>query len=125
MNDCIFCKIVNGEIPSKKIYEDESVIVILDLHPVCDGHSLIIPKKHITDMMDMDDETLSKIWEVAQKLTPILMDKMNASGSSLRVNYGDSQEIKHFHMHLLPNYQYKKPTMTQEEAYEILKNACK
>ena len=75
-------------------------------------------------MMDLDKETLNKIWEVSQKLTPILMDKMNASGSSLRVNYGDSQEIKHFHMHLLPNYQYKKPTLTQDESYEILKDAC-
>ena len=124
MNDCIFCKIINGEIPSKKIYEDDDVIVILDLHPVCDGHSLIIPKKHITDMTEMDNDTLHKIWNVSNKLTPILMEKTNSTGLSLRVNYGDSQEIKHFHMHLLPNYQYKKPSMTQEEAYELLKDAC-
>ena len=123
MDSCIFCKIINGEIPSKKIYEDDDIIVILDLHPVCDGHALIIPKKHIIDMIEMDNETINKIWEVSKKLTPILMNKMNASALSLRVNYGDSQEIKHFHMHLLPNYQYKKPSMTQEEAYEILKDA--
>ena len=123
MDNCIFCKIVNGDIPSKKIYEDNDVIVILDLHPACDGHSLIIPKKHITDMMDMDKETLNKIWNVAQKLTPTLMNKMNATALSLRVNYGDSQEIKHFHMHLLPNYMYKKPKLKQEESYEILKDA--
>ena len=123
MDNCIFCKIVNGEIPSKKIYEDEDVIVILDLHPACDGHSLIIPKKHITDMIEMDNETLNKIWKVANKLTPTLMEKTNSTGLSLRVNYGDSQEIKHFHMHLLPNYQYKKPSMSQEEAFELLKYA--
>ena len=123
MNDCIFCKIVNGEIPSKKIYEDNDVIVILDLHPACDGHSLIIPKKHITDMMEIDSDNLNKVWEIANKLTPTLMDKMNATGLSLRVNYGDAQEIKHFHMHILPNYQFKKPSMTQEESYEILKDA--
>ena len=123
MDNCIFCKIINGDIPSKKIYEDDNVIVILDLHPACDGHSLIIPKKHITDMMDMDNDTLNNIYDVAKKLTPVLMDKMNATAMSLRINYGDSQEIKHFHMHLLPNYQYKKASMTQEEAYEILKDA--
>ena len=123
MDNCIFCKILNGEIPSKKIYEDENVIVILDLHPACDGHSLIIPKKHITDMIEIDNQTVTQIFDVAKKLTPILMDKVNATAMSLRVNYGDSQEIKHFHMHLLPNYQYKKPSMTQEEVYEILKDA--
>jgi len=122
MDNCIFCKIINNEIPSKKIYEDDDVIVILDLHPACDGHSLIIPKKHITDMLDMDNETINKVWEVSKKLTPILMDKMNANALSLRVNYGASQEIKHFHMHLLPNYQYKKPSMSQDEAYEVLKD---
>lgn len=123
MDNCIFCKIINGEIPSKKIYEDDNVIVILDLHPTCDGHSLIIPKKHITDMMEIDNETINNVWTVAKKLTPTLMKKMNATALSLRVNYGDSQEIKHFHMHLLPNYQYKKPSMTQEESYELLKDA--
>ena len=122
MDNCIFCKIISGEIPSKKIYEDDNVIVILDLHPACDGHSLIIPKKHITDMIEMDCETINKVWDVTKKLTPTLMEKMNATALSLRVNYGDSQEIKHFHMHLLPNYQFKKASKTQEETYEILKD---
>lgn len=121
--DCIFCKIINGEIPSKKIYEDDNLIAILDLHPACDGHTLLIPKKHFTDLMELDNDTLNSINEVAKKLTPILMDKMNASALSLRVNYGDSQEIKHYHMHLLPNYQFKKPTKSQEEVYEILKDS--
>ena len=123
MDNCLFCKIIKGEIPDKRIYEDDQVIALLDLHPACDGHTLIIPKKHITDMMEMDDETLIHIYEVAKKLTPTLMDKTNSTGLSLRVNYGDSQEIKHFHMHVLPNYQYKKPSMSQEEAYELLKDA--
>lgn len=123
MNNCIFCKIINNEIPSKKIYEDENVIAILDLHPSSDGHTLIIPKKHITDMIEMDNDTLSHIYNVAKKLTPTLMDKMNAKALSLRINYGTSQEIKHFHMHVLPNYGIKKASMTQDEEYEILKDA--
>ncbi|MBR1416838.1 MAG: HIT domain-containing protein [Bacilli bacterium] len=123
--DCLFCKIINGEIPCKKIYEDDKVIAILDLHPSSDGHTLIIPKKHVTDLMEIDDETLSYVNTILKKLTPILMNKMNATAFSLRVNYGTSQEIKHYHMHLLPNYQVKKTTLTQEQSYEILKDSIK
>ena len=125
MDNCIFCKIIKGEIPDKRIYEDDKVIALLDLHPACDGHTLIIPKKHITDMIEMDNDTLTHIYEVAKKLTPTLMEKTNAKGLSLRINYGDSQEVKHFHMHVLPNYQFKKASMTQDEAYELLKDAIK
>jgi len=118
--DCIFCKIINGEIPSKKIYEDENVIAILDLHPAVDGHTLIIPKKHVIDMMDIDEKSLKNVYDVAKKLTPILMNKLDKTAMSLRINYGDSQEIKHFHMHLLPNYGLEKSCREQEEVYEIL-----
>ena len=118
--DCIFCKIINGEIPSKKIYEDDYAIAILDLHPAVDGHTLIIPKKHVVDMMDIDKETLMHVYNAAKKLTPILMEKLNKTAMSLRVNYGDSQEIKHFHMHLLPNYGLDKAKLSQDEVYEIL-----
>lgn len=123
MDNCIFCKIINGEIPSKKIYEDDKVIAILDLHPAANAHTLIIPKKHITDMVELDNETLLHINEVVKKITPILMNKTNSKGFSTRVNYGDSQEIKHYHMHLLPNYNYGKVTMSQDDAYELLKDA--
>jgi histidine triad (HIT) family protein len=111
---------VSGEIPVKKIYEDDQVIAILDLHPSSDGHTLIIPKKHFEDMMSIDDETLLHIYSVAKKLSPILMEKMHATACSLRINYGDSQEIKHFHLHILPNYGIKKCTISQEQAYEII-----
>ena len=119
--DCIFCKIANSEIPSSKIYEDDKVIAILDLNPAVDGHTLIIPKKHVTDMMDIDEDTLRAVYSAAKKLTPELMTKLNKTAMSLRVNYGDSQEIKHFHLHLLPNYGKDKATMSQSEVYEILK----
>ena len=121
--DCLFCKMVEGSIPSKKIYEDGICFAILDLHPSSDGHTLVIPKKHITDMMELDDDTLTHIYNVAKKLSPTLMEKMNAQALSLRVNYGSSQEIKHFHLHVLPNYGIKKPTISQSDAYEILKDS--
>lgn len=123
--DCLFCKMINGDIPCKKIYEDNEVIAILDLHPSCDGHTLIIPKKHSKDMMEIDNDTLLHIYNVAQKLAPKLIEKMHATAFSIRINYGDTQEIKHFHMHLLPNYGIKKAKLTQEETYEILKDSFK
>ena len=116
--DCIFCKIVKGEIPSKKIYEDDNVIAILDLHPACDGHTLIIPKKHYEDFMTLPNDELNNIMEAAKKLTPKLVECFNAKAFSLRLNYLDSQEIKHYHLHLLPDYFCRKPKLTQEEAYE-------
>ena len=122
MDNCIFCKIVNGEIPDKEVYSDDKVIAILDLSPESDGHTLIIPKKHYTDFTELDSDILNHINEVAKKLTPILMDKMNATALTACYNYGDSQQVKHFHLHLIPNFRYSKPTMTQDEAYEILKD---
>ena len=97
--ECLFCKMIQGEVPCKKIYEDEKVIAILDLYPDSDCHTLIIPKKHFEDLMTIDEETLLHINEVAKKLIPILMDKAKAKAISTRVNYGTSQAIKHFHMH--------------------------
>ncbi len=121
MNGCIFCKILKGEIPSKKIYEDDKVIAILDVNPVVDGHTLIIPKTHITDFKEMPDDLIAHVYHVANKLTDLLMDKLDAKGITLGVNYGETQMVKHFHMHLLPNYTIKKAEKTVDEVYEMLK----
>ncbi len=121
MNDCIFCKILNGDIPSKKIYEDDKVIVIMDVNPKVDGHSLIIPKEHITDFMEMNDELLAHIYKVAREMSNKLMTKLNATAMTLGVNYGESQVVKHFHLHLLPNYGIKDGEKTVDEVYAILK----
>ena len=74
--ECLFCKMIQGEVPCKKIYEDEKVIAILDLYPDSDCHTLIIPKKHFEDLMTIDEETLLHINEVAKKLIPILWIKL-------------------------------------------------
>lgn len=122
MNDCIFCKIIKGEIPSKKIYEDDVVSVIMDINPKVDGHVLVIPKTHVTDYTELSDELLKHIYKVAKELTPTLMDKLNATALTFVVNYGDSQEVKHFHLHLLPNYLVKDGCeKTVDEVYEIIK----
>ena len=121
MNDCIFCKILRGEIPSKKLYEDDKVIVIMDVNPKVDGHALVIPKEHVTDFMEISDELITHIYEVAREVSKKLMSKLNATALTLGVNYGDSQVVKHFHMHLLPNYEVSSAGKNVEEVYNILK----
>lgn len=122
--ECIFCKIVQGEIPSKVLYEDEFLKVIMDINPTVDGHALIIPKKHYTDYVELDPNIITHIWEVAQKIGPSIMEKMQASSLSLLVNFGDDQQVKHFHMHLLPNFgtMEEKATKKVEEVFSILKD---
>lgn len=121
MNECIFCKIINGDIPSKKLYEDDKVLVILDVNPKVDGHSLVIPKEHVTDFMEISDELLAHVYKVAREVSKTLMTKLDATALTLGVNYGDSQVVKHFHLHLLPNYEIKKASMALDEVYSILK----
>ena len=105
--DCIFCKIINGEIPCMKIYENDYVLAFLDINPDCDGHTLIIPKKHFTDLGDIDLTTLEKINEAAKEIKNILEDKLNCIGISLLQNNGSVQEVKHYHLHLKPYYKGK------------------
>ena len=119
--DCIFCKIINGEIPSYKLYEDEAVICFLDVNPDTLGHSLIVPKKHIVDLMDMDDETLTHIMDVARTIKKLLEEKLNIDGLTLIQNNGDVQEVKHYHLHLKPFYKEKKELLPIEEVYKIIK----
>lgn len=119
--DCIFCKIVNGEIPSYTLYEDELVKVFLDVNPDVNGHTLIIPKKHYTDLFDIDNNTLMHIMDVAKKIDKILSDKLHTDGLTLVQNNGLKQEVKHFHLHLKPQYKKEGKKLSPEEVYNILK----
>ena len=106
--ECLFCKIINGEIPCYKIYENDLVLAFLDINPDSDGHTLIIPKKHFTDLNDIDLETLTAINQASKEIKKILEDKLNCDGISLLQNNGDVQEVKHYHLHLKPYYNNKK-----------------
>ncbi len=117
--DCIFCKIIKGEMPANILYEDEKVIVILDAYPNCDGHTLIIPKKHIVDFKDLDDETLLHINKLAKSFTDFLMKHLNKDAITISVNYGSMQIVKHYHMHIMPNLK-DKIKLSVDEVYEIL-----
>ena len=103
----IFCKIINGEIPGKKVFEDDTVMVIMDVNPVSNGHCLIIPKVHYQDLYDMDIKTLNHILKIARDVSKILMEKLSCDGVTLVQNNGSVQEVKHFHLHLIPKYEGK------------------
>lgn len=115
--DCIFCKIVNGEIPCYKVYEDDKIISFLDINPNSPGHTLIIPKEHTKDINSISFDTLNYIMTKAIEISDILVDKLNADGFSLVQNNGICQEVKHFHLHIIPKYS-KKNNMSVEEVYE-------
>lgn len=118
--DCIFCKIIDNNIPSYTIYEDNIVKCFLDINPDCNGHTLIVPKKHIKDIDDMDNITYNHIFEVTKKLKQLLEAKLNIEGLTLVQNNGDIQEVKHFHLHLKPYYSNNKITDVKE-IYDKLK----
>lgn len=120
--DCIFCKIIAESIPSYTIYDDETVKVFLDINPDSNGHLLIVPKKHITDISDMDEKTMLKIFQTAQIMKKILEEKLHIDGLTLIQNNGCIQEVKHFHLHLKPVYKSKQDLKSVEEVYNILKN---
>lgn len=105
-DDCIFCKIAAGEIPSRKIYEDSDLIAIMDLNPTSKGHSLIIPKEHCTNIYDIDEDIAAKVMKTAKKLATKMTVALNCDGFNLLQNNGETagQTMFHFHMHLIPRY---------------------
>ena len=118
--DCVFCKIIAGEIPSYTIYEDDIVKCFLDINPDSNGHTLIIPKKHIKDLTDMDQDTWNHILKIAQMLKKKLEEKLNIDGLTLIQNNGKIQEVKHFHLHLKPYYDPMQEIKPVEEMFEKL-----
>lgn len=120
MNNCIFCKIINKEIPSYKVYEDDKVLAFLDVNPTTYGHTLIIPKKHILDYEEIDLETLNHINQVGKEIFLKLKEKLNPSSIQLVQNNGKLQEVKHYHLHLIPHYNEEK--QSKENLEEVLKS---
>ena len=116
----VFCKIINGEIPSYKLYEDDIVLCFLDINPDTNGHCLIIPKKHYLDISDIEENTLLHIMKTAKEIKKLLEDKLNIDGLTLIQNSGDVEEVKHFHLHLKPYYNNKQDLKDIKEIYEIL-----
>lgn len=119
-DNCLFCKIVGKKVPADILYEDEDVIVMMDAYPNVDGHVLVIPKKHYTDIFEIPADVLTKVIDIGKKETLRIMNKLNKKSLTFLINYGEQQAIKHFHLHLLPNFGKEEPNMDKKQVYEIL-----
>ncbi len=126
-DDCIFCKIAAGEIPSKTVYEDASYRVILDLGPAARGHALILPKDHYADVFELPEEKAGEVFKLARKMAVQMKAALGCDGFNIVQNNGEvaGQTVFHFHMHLIPRYKddgqkigWKPGEPTQDELEE-------
>ncbi len=104
--DCVFCKIIDGQIPSAAIYEDEDFRVILDISPASKGHALILPKEHYANLYELPEDLAAKAMVLAKKLAAHMTEKLECDGFNLVQNNGEvaGQTVFHFHLHLIPRY---------------------
>ena len=129
-DNCIFCKLASGEIPTNSIYEDDMFRVILDAAPASKGHALIIPKEHYANIYEIDTEAAGEAMKLAKKMAAHMTEKLKCDGFNLLQNTGEiaGQTVFHFHLHLVPRYKDMKnddilrwnhETYTEEEMKEI------
>ena len=106
MEDCIFCKIVDGKIPAEKVYEDDKVISFLDIMPANKGHCLIVPKEHVSNLSEMDDEHLVSTFKAAKKVASALSLSFGNASFNLVMNNGKEagQLVNHAHIHVIPRF---------------------
>ena len=105
-DNCIFCKLANGVIPTNSIYEDENFNVILDLSPATKGHALILPKNHFKNLYEIPEDVAADVMKLAKKMAVEMTEKLGADGFNLLQNNNEvaGQTVFHFHMHLIPRY---------------------
>ena len=129
-DNCIFCKIADGEIPSATLYEDEDFKVILDVAPASEGHALIIPKHHAKDLYDLPDDIAAKVFVLAKKMVTKLAQILECDGYNIIQNNGlvAGQTVFHFHLHMIPRYKsdglslaWKPGKLSDRDREEILK----
>ncbi len=104
--DCLFCKIIQGEIPCYKVYEDKNVLAFLDINPSSKGHTLVIPKVHIKSFLDLPDSQVADIFLAVKKIAENIKSKLNADGLNvgLNVNKAGGQVVDHLHIHIIPRW---------------------
>jgi len=132
-DDCIFCKLANGQIPTNTVYEDEDFRAILDMGPATKGHTLIIPKEHADNLYELPDDTAGKAMKLAKKLGERMVERLEADGLNIVQNNGETagQTVMHFHIHVIPRYKDDgqkigwKPGSPSQEELESLCNKLK
>ena len=127
-DDCIFCKLANGIIPTNSLYEDDIVNVIFDANTASEGHVLILPKEHFDNIYSLDDKTAAHVFQVAVKVANAINDSLHPVGLNVVQNNGEAagQTVFHFHMHIIPRYEndtvnigWKPGSITDERIKEI------
>ncbi|MBP9996903.1 MAG: HIT family protein [Lachnospiraceae bacterium] len=127
-DNCIFCKLANGDIPTNAIYEDDEFKVILDMGAATRGHALILPKDHYKNIYELPEDKVAKAFTLAKRMTETMTEKLNADGFNLVQNNNEvaGQTVFHFHIHLIPRYHgdgqnisWKPGEPTAEELQEI------
>ena len=105
--DCIFCRIVAGDLPSRTIFEDERVIAFLDANPLAEGHTLVIPKEHHPDLQSLPEDLAAHLFGALHRLVPVVEDAVDADGSNVAFNNGPAagQEVPHVHGHIIPRFE--------------------
>jgi histidine triad (HIT) family protein len=104
-DDCLFCAIIAGAIPSRQVYADDSAIAFLDIQPWHRGHTLVVPRRHVASIID-DPTIWDDVRTAVEQVVPLLVDRLGAAGLNVLVNAGEvsGQEVMHFHVHLVPRY---------------------
>jgi histidine triad (HIT) family protein len=104
--DCLFCKIVAGEIPSTRVAEDERTVAFMDINPATRGHLLVVPRAHARDLLEIDPEDLAAVAHAAQRIAATMPDRLGADGVNLLNSCGRAawQTVFHFHIHVIPRY---------------------
>ena len=130
MEDCIFCKLANGEIETNTLYEDDDFRVIFDVSPATEGHVMILPKKHYANVFELPEELASKVYVLAKKVAAALKEITGCNGVNILQNNGEAagQTVFHFHMHVIPRYheeilKWNQKEINQEKVDEIIKKA--
>ncbi|MGX8687934.1 MAG: HIT family protein [bacterium] len=106
-DNCIFCKLANGDIPTRTLYEDQDYRVIMDASPATRGHALVIPKDHYENLYEIPEDVAAGAVKVAKKMALVMKDKLGTAGLNLVQNNGEAagQTVMHFHMHIIPRYE--------------------
>ena len=129
-NNCIFCKLANGDIPTNSIYEDEDFNVILDASPATKGHALILPKNHFANLLEAEDDVLAKALPLAKKIANNMKAKLGCDGVNIIQNNGEAagQTVHHLHVHVIPRFagdgaikEWEHQSFSDAETAEVVK----